>query len=107
MVIEKRTVFPKLFKFIRFVSAYDEYHRKAFHVWLELMSRQIPIYTDNEFIRSFTRTYQGYFYRKEDFGRYYANDSMGINNPEFNYRQFTKQLFEDRFIHAKGFVFSK
>ena len=107
LLIEKRTVSAKIFKFIRIVSTFDKYHKRAFHVWLELMSRQIPMYTDNEFISSFNRTYRGYFHRKEDFGRHYAYDKLGINNPDFNYEQFTKQLFEDRFIHANGFVFSK
>lgn len=95
----------KIFRFIRMIYSFDNHQKQAFNCWLELRSCEICHYMTDEFFHLFKNSYRGYFPAKEDFGKYYAQEYLAIENPDFNYRQFTKQLFDTHFIEFRGYVF--
>lgn len=106
-LIQKNNVSPRIFKIIKSLSDFDDYHNEAFCIWLEWQATKLHRYTTSELISQFMSSYLGYFRDQNDFGKYYAREFLAINNPKFNYEKYTEQLFETRFFYQEGYVFEK
>lgn len=98
---------PKLFKLIRLISGFDANRNRAFHLWLEQGSPGIFSYKSGETVRLFEASYQGYFSKADAFGRYYADEYLAIDNPDFDYAVFGRQLLQEKFIEIGGYVFAR
>jgi hypothetical protein len=55
----------------------------------------------------FENSYQGYFTEAETFGRYYANEYLAIDNPDFDYAGFGSRLLHEKFIEIEGYVYAR